>query len=192
MPWVEIFEVFFVSHLLGDYLLQTEWQAVNKRGGLTGTPVQRRALFSHIATYTLAYVPSLIWLWDGLHGWVFADRGGNRHTAPDPGRRTVAGSLLDDRQEGGHHQEPLAQRGARPELSPDRAVRHRVARIDRRAGHEICIDAADGGRIDSRRASPLRRGDPWGNADSRSCHGEAQARATQRIAPTTRTRRRVR
>jgi hypothetical protein len=71
MPWAEIFEVFVVSHLLGDYLLQTEWQAVNKRGGLTGTGVQRRALLSHIATYTLAYVPSLIWLWNSLHGWVF-------------------------------------------------------------------------------------------------------------------------
>src|SRR5947209_11254901 len=71
MPWAEIFEVFVVSHLLGDYLLQTEWQAVNKRGGLTGTWVQRRALLSHIVTYTLAYVPSLIWLWSSLHGWVF-------------------------------------------------------------------------------------------------------------------------
>lgn len=71
MPWSEIFEVFVVSHLLGDYLLQTEWQALHKRGGLTGTPEQRRALFSHIATYTLAYVPSLIWLWGSLHGWVF-------------------------------------------------------------------------------------------------------------------------
>jgi Protein of unknown function (DUF3307) len=71
MPWAEIFEVFVVSHLLGDYLLQTEWQAVNKRGGLTGTWVQRRALLSHIVTYTLAYVLSLIWLWSSLHGWVF-------------------------------------------------------------------------------------------------------------------------
>jgi hypothetical protein len=71
MPWAEIFEVFIVSHLLGDYLLQTEWQAVNKRGGLTGTSVQRRALLSHIATYTLAFVPSLIWLWSSRHGWVF-------------------------------------------------------------------------------------------------------------------------
>jgi hypothetical protein len=71
MPWAEIFEVFIVSHLFGDYLLQTEWQAINKRGGLTGTGEQRRALFSHIATYTMAYIPSLIWLWSSLHGWVF-------------------------------------------------------------------------------------------------------------------------
>ena len=71
MPWVEVFVVFVVSHLAGDYLLQTEWQALNKRGGLTGTPTQRRALVSHIVTYTLAYVPALVWLWDSDHGWVF-------------------------------------------------------------------------------------------------------------------------
>ncbi len=63
MSWVEVFAVFATSHLAGDYLLQTEWQALNKHGGLTGTDVQRRALVSHIATYTLAYVPALIWLW---------------------------------------------------------------------------------------------------------------------------------
>jgi Protein of unknown function (DUF3307) len=62
MPWVEVFAVFLVSHLVGDYLLQTEWQALHKWGGLTGTGTQRLALSSHIATYTLAYVPALIWL----------------------------------------------------------------------------------------------------------------------------------
>jgi hypothetical protein len=62
MPWVEVFVVFVVSHLVGDYLLQTEWQALNKRGGLTGTRTQRLALSSHIATYTIAYVPALVWL----------------------------------------------------------------------------------------------------------------------------------
>src|SRR5947209_7410343 len=63
MPWVEVFVVFLVSHLVGDYMLQTEWQALNKRGALKGTPTQRRALLSHIATYTLAFVPCLVWLW---------------------------------------------------------------------------------------------------------------------------------
>jgi hypothetical protein len=66
MTWVEVFTVFVVSHLVGDYLLQTEWQAVHKWGGLTGTRTQRLALGSHIATYTLAYVPSLIWLSTGV------------------------------------------------------------------------------------------------------------------------------
>ena len=62
MEWFEVFAVLLVSHLVGDYLLQTDWQAVHKRGGLGPDPVSRRALLSHVATYTLAYVPALIWL----------------------------------------------------------------------------------------------------------------------------------
>ena len=64
MSWVEILAVFFVSHAVGDYLLQTDWQATNKRGGLGSDPERRRALFSHVATYTLAFVPAGIWLHD--------------------------------------------------------------------------------------------------------------------------------
>lgn len=71
MPWVEVFIVFFVCHEIGDYLLQTEWQALNKRGGLRGTSEMRRALVSHVSTYTLAFVPALIWLWHSLHAGVF-------------------------------------------------------------------------------------------------------------------------
>jgi Protein of unknown function (DUF3307) len=71
MPWVQIFAVFVVSHAVGDYFLQTDWQALNKHGGLTGTPAQRRALASHVTTYTLAFVPSFVWLWSSLHAWVF-------------------------------------------------------------------------------------------------------------------------
>jgi Protein of unknown function (DUF3307) len=67
MPWVEVFAVFFVSHEVGDYLLQTDWQAMHKRGGLFGPPINRRALLSHIASYTLAFVPGLVWLWGSLH-----------------------------------------------------------------------------------------------------------------------------
>jgi hypothetical protein len=62
VPWVEIFAVFVVSHAAGDYLLQTDWQATNKRGGLGRDPVARRALFSHVAVYTLAFVPAGAWL----------------------------------------------------------------------------------------------------------------------------------
>jgi hypothetical protein len=62
MEWFEVFAVLLVSHLVGDYLLQTDWQAVHKRGGLGPDSVSRRALFSHVATYTLAFVPALIWL----------------------------------------------------------------------------------------------------------------------------------
>jgi hypothetical protein len=66
MAWVEIFAVFFVCHLVGDYLLQTDWQARNKRGGLGRDPLSRRALVSHIASYTLAFVPALVWLADEI------------------------------------------------------------------------------------------------------------------------------
>jgi hypothetical protein len=67
MPWVEVFAVFFVSHEVGDYLFQTDWQALHKRGGLSGPGINRRALLSHIATYTLAFVPGLVWLFHSLH-----------------------------------------------------------------------------------------------------------------------------
>lgn len=66
MPWVDVFVVFLVSHLVGDYCFQTEWQALNKHGGLSGSATMRRALLSHIATYTLSFVPSLVWLADSL------------------------------------------------------------------------------------------------------------------------------
>ena len=62
MPWVEVFAVFVVCHLVGDFVLQTEWQASTKAGGLGGDPEARRALLSHVTTYTLAFVPAFIWL----------------------------------------------------------------------------------------------------------------------------------
>lgn len=70
MPWVEVFAVFFVSHQVGDYLLQTEWQAMHKHGGLATRGEPRRALLSHIASYTLAFVPALVWLSSSLHAGV--------------------------------------------------------------------------------------------------------------------------
>ncbi len=66
MPWAEIFIVFLVSHLVGDFLLQTEWQARCKHGGLGGDSEARRALLAHAGTYTLAFVPALIWLADEI------------------------------------------------------------------------------------------------------------------------------
>ncbi len=65
MAWVEIFAVFVVSHALGDYLLQTDWQATHKRGGLGRDRNARTALLSHVLSYTLAFVPAGIWLADG-------------------------------------------------------------------------------------------------------------------------------
>ena len=73
MAWVEVFAVFMVSHLAGDFLLQTDWQAVNQRGGLGKNKVARRALFSHALLYTLAFVPGLIWIAGEIGaGWAVA------------------------------------------------------------------------------------------------------------------------
>jgi hypothetical protein len=58
-----------VCHLVGDYLLQTDWQARHKSGGVGPDGESRRALLSHIATYTLAFVPALIWLADDIGAW---------------------------------------------------------------------------------------------------------------------------
>jgi hypothetical protein len=71
MGWVAVLVVFVVSHMVGDYLFQTDWQARTKHGGLTRTGAPRRALASHVATYTLAYVPALIWLAGDLGLGVF-------------------------------------------------------------------------------------------------------------------------
>src|SRR3954469_1880117 len=48
--------------MVGDYLLQTDWQARHKRGGLGGDPVARKALVSHVTTHTLAFLPAFIWI----------------------------------------------------------------------------------------------------------------------------------
>jgi len=58
--------VLLLSHLTGDFLLQTDWQAEHKHGGLGGDPEARRALFAHLTTYTLAFIPAFIWIADGL------------------------------------------------------------------------------------------------------------------------------
>ena len=68
MTWAAVFVVFYVSHQVGDYVLQTDWEALHKRGGLGRNPVARRALFMHTFTYTLAYVPALIWIASTI-GW---------------------------------------------------------------------------------------------------------------------------
>jgi hypothetical protein len=74
MRWVEIFVAFAVAHLVGDYLLQTDWQARHKRRGLSlHSHVARAALFSHVATYTLAFLPPvLIFASRGQIAWVLA------------------------------------------------------------------------------------------------------------------------
>lgn len=68
MSWGAVFVAFFATHQMGDYLLQTDWQATHKRGGLGRDPAARRALFAHTFTYSLAYVPVFIWIQTRL-GW---------------------------------------------------------------------------------------------------------------------------
>ena len=62
MPWVEVFVVFVVSHVVGDFILQTEFQAINKHHGLGRDPIHRRALAQHALTYTACFAPALVWL----------------------------------------------------------------------------------------------------------------------------------
>ncbi len=62
MSWVELFNVLVVCHLAGDFLVQTNWQALNKRDGLGGDPVRRRALAAHVLSYTLCFLPALVWI----------------------------------------------------------------------------------------------------------------------------------
>lgn len=66
MSWADITIVFFVSHLVGDFLVQLDWQAKHKARGLGGDPVASRALLLHVTTYTLAFVPALIWIGDRI------------------------------------------------------------------------------------------------------------------------------
>jgi hypothetical protein len=62
VDWVEVFSVFVICHLVGDFILQTNWQATHKTGGLGRDPESRRALVSHTVTYTAAYIPALVWI----------------------------------------------------------------------------------------------------------------------------------
>ena len=70
MSWVSVFAAFLVAHMVGDYLFQTDWQARNKRGGLSGRGESRRALVSHVTSYTIAFVPAFVWIGTELDaGW---------------------------------------------------------------------------------------------------------------------------
>ena len=61
MTWGSVFAVFIACHVTGDFLLQTEWQALTKVQGL-GTADGRHALMSHATAYTCAFIPALIWI----------------------------------------------------------------------------------------------------------------------------------
>jgi Protein of unknown function (DUF3307) len=61
MTWVGVFGAFLACHVGGDFILQTEWQALTKVQGL-GTHDGRRALLSHVSIYTLVFAPVLVWI----------------------------------------------------------------------------------------------------------------------------------
>lgn len=69
---MEVFAVLVICHLAGDYIAQTEWQAVHKYGGLGRDAESRRALVAHVTSYTLMFVPAFVWLADDLGAAVVA------------------------------------------------------------------------------------------------------------------------
>lgn len=69
MSWVAVALAFLASHLAGDFLLQTDWQARHKTGGLGRDAVARRALATHVLTYMAAFVPALVWVASSLGAW---------------------------------------------------------------------------------------------------------------------------
>jgi uncharacterized protein DUF3307 len=92
MPWVEVFAVFVVCHLVGDFLVQTDWQVRHKSGGLSAGGDSLRALGGHVVTYTLAFAPAFVWLADdlGLGAVLVAAAIAFPHLVQDDGRLLAA------------------------------------------------------------------------------------------------------
>lgn len=70
MTWSTLLMAFLICHLVGDFLFQTEAQAVGKAGGLTSGGGAARALAAHLCTYALAMAPALVWIGDQRGVWV--------------------------------------------------------------------------------------------------------------------------
>jgi hypothetical protein len=88
VTWAAICIAFLGSHVAGDFLLQTEWQALHKRGGLGRAGPAQRALAAHTLTYLVAFVPALVWLAGDIGGWAVAVAAGVAlpHAVVDDGR----------------------------------------------------------------------------------------------------------
>jgi hypothetical protein len=89
MSWIAYFVVLSLAHLAGDFLLQTNHQALRKVGGLGRDPVARRALFGHISTYALPIIGALIWIGERRPGGITALAGALillEHLVQDDGR----------------------------------------------------------------------------------------------------------
>jgi hypothetical protein len=61
MSWPAALLALLVSHLVGDFLLQTEPQALGKLNGLADSR-GRRALLHHLTYYMVAFIPALVWI----------------------------------------------------------------------------------------------------------------------------------
>ena len=61
LGWPAVLLSLLASHLAGDFLVQTEWQAVNKTGGLRESR-SRKALLAHVIAYTASFSPALLWI----------------------------------------------------------------------------------------------------------------------------------
>ncbi len=68
MSWTDALVALLVSHVVGDVLVQSEWQALPKSRGLRDR-AGRAALLIHVATYTLAFLPALVWIGTRTSPW---------------------------------------------------------------------------------------------------------------------------
>jgi hypothetical protein len=62
VSWVAYLLVFVVAHAVGDFVFQTDFQAVNKHDGLTRNSTAQKALFGHLATYSLPFIGAGLWI----------------------------------------------------------------------------------------------------------------------------------
>lgn len=61
VAWPAALLALLTAHLVGDFLVQTEWQATTKNGGLT-YPTSRKALLAHVSAYTASFTPAFVWI----------------------------------------------------------------------------------------------------------------------------------
>lgn len=93
MSWVAYFLVFVVAHAVGDFVFQTDHQAAFKHNGLGRDPVRRRALFGHLATYSIAVIAACLWIAGHRPVWLTALAGALialEHLVQDDGRLLAA------------------------------------------------------------------------------------------------------
>jgi hypothetical protein len=86
MSWSAALLALLASHTVGDVLLQTDWQAINKSSNLSD-PLGRRALVRHVATYMVVFIPALV----GIGDWA-----GPRRAVAVGALGTIPHLVIDD------------------------------------------------------------------------------------------------